>query len=591
MPRCCASASRGWRALSSRCDRARAPRRVTDEANGADAAVATAASFAPEVPDVAHAADRRLHVATVLLDWGGSLTRSVLPLGFLYLQNRDFVGRWLPLAGAVLLVLTAAWSIADFVLTRYGLTDEAFVMRSGVLRRQLRVIPVGRIQSVNVRQSLAQRLLRVAELRVETATQGGDAEAVLRVLTRAEADRLREQLLAARRGDSARGAQAGVPGTADADAVPGEVIAALDTEELMVGGGTSNNVGVLLALLFSACQRLSDTFLEESRIAAFISGPLGMLREVGGNVWWLLLVFLVAVVPVLVVAWLVSVLGAVVRYHGFTLERVGGDLRRRYGWLSRTETSVPIARAQAVRFRQSLLRRPFHRGDLLLVAAGSVSKEAADTGGVQHLLPIVRTAQVAAVVSAVFPEAECDGVFVDRVRSVPDDWRRAPRRAWLRQALVLTWWIGIACLALVGWRGPAWWALLWLLPPAWGLAGVRWRVRAMRELGGHLAVREGGLSRTTVLMPERKLQLVQLSQGPLQRLFGLASLEFTTAGAGGAARMVDLPLAEARSVQEDLMHRLPRARRRATVPASAPRVQADDADNAGPSTEWSSHGA
>jgi len=123
--------------------------------------------------------------------------------------------------------------------------------------------------------------------------------------------------------------------------------------------------------------------------------------------------------------------------------------------------------------------------------------------------------------------------------------------------------------ALVAWRGSAWWSLGWLLPAAWLLAAARWRARGLALVPGYVLVREGGIARTTVIMPERKLQLIEVMQGPLQRLFGVATLHFTTAGSGGVASMVDLPLAEARALSEDLAARLPRSVRERRPSAAA----------------------
>ena len=51
----------------------------------------------------------------------------------------------------------------------------------------------------------------------------------------------------------------------------------------------------------------------------------------------------------LVAAWALSVVGAVVAFAGFTVARDGDRLRIRRGLLSRREATVPVARVRAVR--------------------------------------------------------------------------------------------------------------------------------------------------------------------------------------------------------------------------------------------------
>jgi len=519
---------------------------------------------------------RRLHPVSLLFHWFTLASRLVFPLVVLALQLRRGRTDWAldAIAGVVLLLVLG--SLARFLSTRFGLSSDALHFRSGVLSRQSRVIPFGRIQSVNVQQSALQRVLGMGELRVETATSGASAEVTLKVLRWRDAQALREQLVRERRSalresEPPREAASAAPATTSAAAETPIRIASLDVEQLMVAGGTSNNVGVLLAVLFSGCERIRSSFFDDLDLANGIAGSVGSLTSAIGGVSALSLLLLLVVVPLLVASWMVSVGGAVVRYYGFTLERVGRDLRRRHGLFSRMEASVPVHRAQALRFHQSVLRRPFDLGELHLVSAGASRGGEAMAGGRQVLLPILRRAGLAAFVPEVFPGADLARSLVAPMDE--ERWRRPRPIAAFRIALDSTLRWGLV-LALVSWWRPEW-ALrtAWLLPMLWALAVVRRRARGLLLERGYVLVREGGIARTTMILPESKLQLVEVRQGPLQRLFGLATLRLTTAGTGGDADMVDLPLAEARSVQEDLLRRLPivgRRSRGATVAQRRP---------------------
>jgi uncharacterized membrane protein YdbT with pleckstrin-like domain len=216
------------------------------------------------------------------------------------------------------------------------------------------------------------------------------------------------------------------------------------------------------------------------------------------------------------------------------------------------------------------LRRPFRRGELFVVSAGSVAKGDGTSGGLQHLMPIVHLDQVSGLVAEVFPDADVEALL--GASTGASTWRRAAPLSWLRLACKSSFTLLVLVGALVAWRGTAWWTLAWLLPAAWLLAGARWRARGLALVPGYVLVREGGIARTTVILPERKLQLIEVLQGPLQRLFGVATLHLTTAGSGGVANMVDLPLAEARSLRETLAARLPRSVRERR-PAAAAVVQ------------------
>ena len=544
---------------------------MTGSATSATAASATAAEVKLQ----------RLHPVSLLFNWFALARQFVFPLVLLVLQFRRGRADWVMYAVGGVVLLLVIGSVVRFFSTRFGLSGDALHFRSGALSRQSRVIPFGRIQSVNVQQSALQRLLRMGELHVETATQGSAADVTLKVLRWGDAQALREQLVRERRSALAASAvgadplQAAETATAEpsvvaADPLPATVIASLDVEQLMVAGGTSNNVGVLLAVLFSGCERIRSSFFDDLDVAEGVAGSVIAVTSAIGGASAAILFVLLVMIPLLVASWMVSVGGSVVRYYGFTLERVGRDLRRRHGLFSRVEASVPVQRAQALRFRQSLLRRPFDLGELHLVSAGASVGGAGAAGGRQVLLPILKRERLAAFVPEVFPAAG-----LERALTMPmaaGGWRRPRPIAAVRIALNSTITLGVV-LALLFWWFPAWgWRALWLVPCVWLLAVVRRRARGLLLEHGHVVVREGGLARTTMILPEAKLQLVEVRQGPLQRLFGTATLRLTTAGTGGDADMIDLPLAEARSIQEDLVSRLPNVVRpsRAPRPAHAP---------------------
>jgi putative membrane protein len=561
---------------------------------------------------------QRLHVASVLFHWFAVVRSGAVPLVLVALQSRTRGARWLLVGLAVLLGLYVLGSLARWLTTRYGLTGEALHVRSGVLGRQARVIPFRRIQSVHLRQSALQRLLGLGEVHVDTATQGAASEVVLRLLRWPEAQAMQAQLAALRAAalgePTARPVRAPVAvaadrGEADAVAVPDpitvparaasthaasthaasthvanagdvatpDIVVRVNTEQLMIAGGTSNNVGVLLALLISGCERVRSSFFDDLDITDGLVGSAATLVAALGGTWVIALVMLVVVVPLLVASWMVSVAGSVVRYHGFTLERAGANLRRRHGLLSRMEASVPVARAQALRFRQSLLRRPFGLGELHLVSAGSATAGAAGaSGGHQLLLPILRQHELGRYVREVFPAAR----LLDVLEAPLTDarWRRPEAVAAVRIALTSTLRLAllIGAVAVVS----STWALrlAWLVPVVWGLAVVRQRARGIAIADGHVLVREGGVARDTVLLPEQKLQLIEVRQGPVQRLFGLGTLRLTTAGIGGDADVVDLPIATVRALQAELTSRLSEAARPAETsppsPARAPSASA-----------------
>ncbi|WP_010299688.1 PH domain-containing protein, partial [Streptomyces sp. SA3_actF] len=108
-------------------------------------------------------------------------------------------------------------------------------------------------------------------------------------------------------------------------------------------------------------------------------------------------------------------------------------------------------------------------------------------------------------------------------------------------------------------------------PPArarWRLAWW-WRGQGL-AVDGHLFVaRQGGLRRTTSLVPHAKVQSVHFTQGPWERALGLASLAVDH-GANGTVRARARAADEARTVFHAQAARS-RTSRKASPPAQWPR--------------------
>ena len=121
---------------------------------------------------------------------------------------------------------------------------------------------------------------------------------------------------------------------------------------------------------------------------------------------------------VLAAAWVLSFLGTIVAFAGFTAVRDGERLRIRRGVLERREASMPVARVHAVRIVESPLRQPLGLAQLRIETAG-YAREAATA---QTLLPLVRRREVRAVLRELLPEL---AAAFDELDPLP---RRALRR-------------------------------------------------------------------------------------------------------------------------------------------------------------------
>lgn len=105
----------------------------------------------------------------------------------------------------------------------------------------------------------------------------------------------------------------------------------------------------------------------------------------------------------------------------------------------------------------------------------------------------------------------------------------------------------------------------WLWIPAaiiaafllWGLWLIRRQVSAMSyiELTEDLVIRKGRVFRQVSSIPYGRLQYVDVQSGPLDRKYGMATLQIFTASPSTSATIPGLPIATAEEMRERLMAR------------------------------------
>ena len=91
-----------------------------------------------------------------------------------------------------------------------------------------------------------------------------------------------------------------------------------------------------------------------------------------------------------------------------------------------------------------------------------------------------------------------------------------------------------------------------LLALAWTLLRGRYRSWGYLERADDLVVRRGLLFRQVTVVPYGRMQFIDVSAGPLDRLFGLATVQLHTAAAASDARIPGLQQQEADRLRDRL---------------------------------------
>ncbi|MET7944083.1 PH domain-containing protein [Streptomyces sp. NPDC005302] len=139
-------------------------------------------------------------------------------------------------------------------------------------------------------------------------------------------------------------------------------------------------------------------------------------------------------------------------------------------------------------------------------------------------------------------------------------WTGLPPGLLRMRRLLLVVWLGLLTIAvgvLLGVFAGTGWALFALVPLAlagwgWRMLGRNWRSWRYAERADDLLISRGVLWREETVVPYGRMQLVEVTSGPVERHFGLASVQLHTAAAATDACIPGLDPAEAERLRDRL---------------------------------------
>jgi len=386
--------------------------------------------------------------------------------------------------------------------TTYWLQDAALHFRSGIFTPDEKIVPRARVQAVDTATGPLQRLFGVVEVRVQVPGASDADEIVLAAVTHEEAARLRLAL--------------GQP----APAAPAERVV-LGMRGLLLAALTGPQISVAISAvagLYALLHNVVDIERDGEGLLSRLDSP-GTIA--------------LAVAALLVAAYVLSFLGAIVLFAGFVVERDDRVLRIRSGLLARRAISIPLERIDGVVIVEGLARGPFGLAALRLESAAHGGEKAAG----RTLLPLVRGHEAESVIARLVPALALE----------PGQLERPPRRSLRRFVFGPALAGGLAGATAALFVASAAWPAIPLLALAGALTGLRaHRACGTRLAGDVVVVREARLARRTLLARRRRLQEHSLSHTPLQARAALRDLRITVGSGGeGRARHLEQATAEA----------------------------------------------
>ncbi len=479
----------------------------------------------------------------------------------------------------------------------YEFGEREFSLYSGILNRKQMHVPYARVQSVNHKAGVLQRIVGVCTVAIDTA--GGSQNRAMRIpyvtLDTAEAIRtelfLRKALASANvtagnvaslGGTVATGVacSAAAPTKAQAPVVAPNVLDSTVGDMAdwrgLFGGDVAGLEPVSFELGLNNRELMFTSFSHDmpfmlALIMGLSSISFALPIALGLNLAAMLVVaFTIALVMLTaVVTWLLGAVGVAVSYGKFRVCRRGTRVEVERGLLQRSFSGIDVERVQSIEVRQTFIRRLMGYCELSLGRINSSSQDKANDeqkdqmhGLVIH--PFVKVNQVEAILAELIPE------FADR--PAKDDLMPLPsvakRRCLLRRCLwynpasyaalaVLLFWVAWRRAIVLGLVNPAHaalgamgfvTALVLVLCVATtavlAIGAVLWARESRYAWNrGYVVIRNGGLRTTQVCVPRKKIQDGATRSNPFQRRLDLTSMTVTTAAGRkrDTTRLLDVP--------------------------------------------------
>lgn len=433
------------------------------------------------------------------------------------------------------------WEFLYYRRFEYALTHDTLDVRSGVISRRNREIPLRRVQNVDISRNVLQRILGIAVISVETAG-GGQSEVSLQYVSYEEAKRMQHEIRQLKREVDELAEES------EPEPEPETTLFQITPGELALLSLSTIDLRPILPVLVVASP-VAVPYLRDIVVggAPLVDGVRGTLLLIG-------------------ISWVVSAAVTITRHYGFTLTRIGDELRYERGLFQRYDGSIPLARIQTFAIRENIVQRRIGYATLTIETAG-YSPGQAPSGGSEAAVPIAGR-----------------GRIVEFLRSLSDvdadqfTFERPPKRARLRYGIRFS--FAVAALtgvlfvvsAATGWFD-RWYLPLALLVTVPVLAHYRWLHRGYALGDEYVATRNGFLNRSIQVVPYHRIQTAIQRETIFQRRWNIATVIVDTAGSlslgRGDARAVDIDTAAAADVRETLADRLLSAHR-TRVQASSP---------------------
>ncbi|MEN2452809.1 PH domain-containing protein, partial [Bacillus sp. JR_15] len=223
-------------------------------------------------------------------------------------------------------------------------------------------------------------------------------------------------------------------------------------------------------------------------------------------------IYAILIFIAVLIAWILSVGVTALQYANFTAKRKGKDIIITRGLIERHQMTIPLARIQAVKIKENILREPFGFATVMLVSAGGSITEK-ETSSV--LFPLIRKKKINELLSQ----------FTDDYHLAPEaELKKVPKRS-LKRYLISFGFVPLLVGVILSVRFPPWGYLALIpLPIALFFGYLAYKQSGYKIKDPLIQLTSRGIGKTTGIVLRKRMQNYTMTQSFFQKKGRVASI-------------------------------------------------------------------
>lgn len=476
--------------------------------------------------------EKSLHPFTLLYRVIMQLPGFLIPMYLIFIEKESSeLFYFIILLISIVLVLPSI--ILNFIYFRFQILPNEIVIRSGVLSKKQRNIPLNKVQNINITQNFLQRLLSLAKVQIETA---GDihSEGMLEFVSVKDADEISKTIRHFQANTMTEAAKESEVNNQQSET---NVLFSMKLKDVFTFGLFRFRPLFLFFgfWLYSFLQQFSYF---NNLVQEFIVTNLKNIESFDPLTFSIFVV--VSTLVIILLSWMMDILWTMNTFYNFTLKFEQNKLITNFGLFSKKQVTIPFKKLQQISIITNLLKKKFGFYSLRLHTAGF---------GIQS-----KGNDIAV------PNSDLNKIYdvIDKIKKyrIPDNFiqisKKSIRRVFIRYLFGI-----ILITGTLYYFASEGLYLLLLIPLLYYFSYLNWKLRGYYIEDDTLYIKYGIFLQKINIIPVKRLQLSHINETFFQRRLGLATLHLVTASVsfGGETVIRDIERNDAYQLEQIILNK------------------------------------